>query len=92
MSYTKGPWKPRHTPMRGVFGDTYCIDWSDDQEEVAEIVHGEANARLIAAAPELLEAFQNLYHAIDSSVELTPEILVNAQKAIAKATGANNGN
>ena len=35
---------------------THEIHWSDDGECVAEVVHDEANAKLIAAAPELLGA------------------------------------
>jgi hypothetical protein len=41
--HTPGPWKPRPTRNRAD-GDVWCIDWSDRQEKVAEIVHGEANA------------------------------------------------
>jgi hypothetical protein len=39
---------------------THEIHWSDDGECVAEVVHDEANAKLIAAAPELLKALQLL--------------------------------
>ena len=35
---------------------THEIHFSDDGECVAEVVHDEANAKLIAAAPELLKA------------------------------------
>ena len=46
----------------------------------------EANAKLIAAAPELLEAFIKLYNAIDSCTDLTPELLIECKKTIKKAT------
>lgn len=44
-----------------------------------------SNAKLIAAAPDLLEALEDLYNAIDSCVELTPDVLRKADKAIKKA-------
>jgi hypothetical protein len=67
--YTPGPWVHRNTPNRA-FGapDIWCIDWSDDQQEVAEIVHGEANARLIASAPDLLAALDAMVNMIDYAV------------------------
>ena len=37
---------------------THEIHWSDDGECVAEVVHDEANAKLIAAAPDLLESLK----------------------------------
>jgi hypothetical protein len=50
-----------------------------------------ANARLIAAAPDLLEALQELYHLIDSAHDgervFTTEMQKKAKAAIAKATG-----
>ena len=65
----------------------YQIHWSDIGECVAEVVHGYADARLIAAAPDLLEALQymvNACPAIDTSGE---DAHARAQAIIAKATG-----
>ena len=93
--HTPGPWTARHTPSRvPSVPDLWCIDWSKDQEEVAEIVHGEADARLIAAAPDLLEALEELRSAIidldqdeDGSVNLLENAIRKARLAIAKARG-----
>ena len=83
--HTPGPWNARHTPFRGQgIQDVWCIDWSPDQEEVAEIVHGAANARLIAAAPDLLEALQDM---VSDHASLSAATLAFARAAIAKATG-----
>jgi hypothetical protein len=51
-------------------------EWPDDQAEA------EANARLIAAAPELLEALQSLTHPMASDEDLSHALAV-----IAKAKG-----
>lgn len=48
----------------------------------------EANARLIAAAPDMYEALKALYNSIDSCVELNPKVLFKARAAIAKADEA----
>ena len=79
--HTLGPWT-----FRGCDGG-WAIDFNEDQEQVVDYVYEEADARLIAAAPELLEALENLlavregkggtkYHADDI-----------ARAAIAKAKG-----
>ena len=50
-----------------------------------ETEEAQANAKLIASAPDLLEALQELYNSIDSCMDLTPKVLLKAQKAIEKA-------
>jgi hypothetical protein len=45
------------------------------------------NARLIEASPDLLGALESLYGAIDSCVDLTPDVLMQAKLAIKKARG-----
>ena len=84
--HTQGPWEARHVSGRDGMPDTYCIDWSEDKKEVAEVVHGEANAKLMAAAPMLLDALQRLLNG-EKDEFLTPAGLRNlARAAIAKAT------
>lgn len=85
--HTPGPWKHRHTPLRGIANDVYCVDWSEDQEEVAEIVHGEANARLIAAAPDLLEACETAVSILRALGHTRGGSYEDICAAIAKATG-----
>lgn len=50
----------------------------------------EANAQLIATAPELLKALKELYNAIGSCIDLTPELMQSTLKTINKALGNEN--
>jgi len=63
------------------------IIWSDDTECVCDTVYKEDDAKLIAAAPELLDALNDLYNSIDSCMDLTPAVLEKSRKAINKALG-----
>ena len=61
-----------------------CYDWTLNKSE------RDANARLIAAAPELLEALEGLIHSVEHEVEPHGRMvdgIVNASAAIAKAKG-----
>lgn len=60
MKHTPGPWKADYAGgygRRGVFGPNGLIitTWAETDEHINE---AEANAHLIAAAPELLEALK----------------------------------
>lgn len=61
------------------------------EREAQALESGEAEtlklARLLAAAPALLEALQNLVADFDASVVTTDPMLIEARAAIAKATG-----
>jgi hypothetical protein len=84
-THTQGPW---HPVTLGASPDhSWAIDselhevarlpeWTDNQAE------SEANARLIAAAPEMLAALQSLTHPMTSD-----EDLQNALAVIAKVRG-----
>ena len=81
--HTPGPWRIGTTPPNGeqTIGTQQGL-------MVAVATTGantptEANARLIAAAPDLLEALQNL---LKSSC-IDGDIAIEAKAAIAKATG-----
>lgn len=109
LKHTPGPWFVSPKTDVTVEGDlnviqthgsnvkgyhvAYCASWKDDKETAEE---AEANARLMAAAPELLEALQEIYadyKALADSgdagfwkVEDLP-CGIKAINAIAKATG-----
>lgn len=94
--YTPGPWAVKHgkwiTAIRGdhegeiIAGPTY---WMEDAPEEAA-----ANARLIAASPDLLAALKMLhdniaeYAALNHLGGFDNQDMRNARAAIAKATGA----
>ena len=85
--HTPGPWYPTSAGIVCKdIGDLQhdiatCADWSEETE---------ANARLIAAAPELLEALEP-FGAIDLIESRLPAefamLVLRARAAIAKATG-----
>ena len=56
MAHTKGPWFVNHSPQ--IFDDARCILQKETTKFIAEIhdtsPQADANARLIAAAPDLL--------------------------------------
>jgi len=97
--HTAGPWQYGFPTMNGTpIREVDCQVMSRGCL-IANVSHGpiypaepfaseirEANARLMAGAPDLLEALTKLCEAIDSCVDLTPEVLRNARAAIAKAT------
>ena len=91
MSHTKGPWRiqeqiDKETGMVYLSGH----NWIGFAGIIVEMdgglpsKEGQANARLIAAAPELLEACKALYNAKGNQSRLK-KALIKAQSAIAKA-------
>ena len=85
MNYTPGPWK-----VQTFSAKTYMIS-TFQNGLIAQHVPGEANARLIAAAPELYEALENLLEACQLHVGIrrTPifQAMHQATAALAKARG-----
>lgn len=93
--HTPGPWS-----FRGCDGG-WAIDFNEDQEQIVDYVYEEADARLIAAAPELLDALElacKELHACQAVIHLAggfdPAYVRDAQAAlktmrtaIAKARG-----
>lgn len=87
-SHTPGPWFLEDDPAPaanighvGSSDQTICTTWTDNAQ---------ANARLIAAAPELLAALKDLCGADrDDLNDGTSSVWNAAADAIAKATGVN---
>lgn len=93
-AYTPAPWA--YEPTSGAIyykdGDVEPLIASTNLECVSE-EQGDADGRLIAAAPELLEALQGLANALEAKpgprgvMELVPAQLEIARAAIRKARG-----
>ena len=99
MNHTPGPWEVHRTGYTGRSSAKYVINGQPSKpgnayRAVAHIKHStvspmEANARLIAAAPELLEALQEMYHAFNwgDMNQVETWAIEQCRAAIAKATG-----
>ena len=90
--YTPGPWSydRQYRRLMGPDGKDLYIEggahWATTRDPEAE-----ANSRLIAAAPELLEALKEVVtHWADETDENDWPEFDRARKAIAKATGKDN--
>ena len=98
MPHTPGPWTARKE------GGTWYVEVGHDQDyfDICELFGGgdkmEANARLIAAAPELLEALKKAIQGYSNLVELdllsgeqktytAEELIPELRQALAKAEG-----
>ncbi|HNR55119.1 MAG TPA: hypothetical protein PKJ19_08135 [Flavobacteriales bacterium] len=94
--HTPGPWKVHFVQN----AHTYAVyDKTETMRHIAEVSTpfgvdgdriGHANANLIAAAPELLEALATFIEYHDKEMPLsfdTDAMWANARAAIAKATG-----
>lgn len=59
--HTPGPWVAREVSGAGWPGQRgFAIDFNEDQEQIVDFVYEEADARLIAAAPDMFEALDNI--------------------------------
>lgn len=98
--HTPGPWFSKRRGTQGVANYAVIETAANWHTEIARVyfgdrfVNGEANARLIAAAPDLLAALNGLLNCFNSNgeIEETAEdqlsvALENAEKAQAKAEG-----
>ena len=95
MTYTQGPWKFEVRNNQAMVtterDDIDMVVASNlfDEELDLELEEVEANARLIASAPDLLFCLQKwMSFQINSGLEGCDEIVEQTEKAIAKATGA----
>jgi len=99
MKHTLGSWSSCGTPGHKTHGQSVVLDEATG-EDIAIVYDGDANARLIAAAPDLLAAFNLAHKFLDSlppgwlgkttgDVEALNDFYCASQKvdaAIAKAT------
>lgn len=95
--HTPGPWSvdPIDDLDAHILGkpNGFCADIIADVKSF-DLDEGQANARLIAAAPDLLEALKGAVDAADAFEAGVPlstsfeDWLASARAAIAKATGA----
>lgn len=90
--HTPAPWTVREVLHSNVPGQrAFAIDFNDDQEQVVDWVYEEADAKLIAAAPDLLSiakrwaALDAQWHP-DRYESEKAELLIETKAAIAKAT------
>lgn len=85
-SHTPGPWSYRGRDGNGA---RPVVSSESANMIVATLSYGpegEANARLIAAAPDLLAELAALVHDIEVGITVTDGMLADARAAIAKAT------
>jgi hypothetical protein len=99
MSYTKGEWKVERVPIQSAGGSNTCFqigpfkaciydDWRQYQEYGISTLENEANAKLIAAAPDLLEACELALSLLNlPSNEITKDDKKEIADAILKAVG-----
>jgi hypothetical protein len=84
MKYTTGPWTV-------AAGPTYCAIRTDARViadmRLVGLHYNKADAALIAAAPELLEALKLAVRQNSHDMLMTGEELRKCEAAIAKATG-----
>ena len=90
MKHTPGPWEHNDTDMLQVQGRVmgYSVPISLIQKRSVGPMQAKANARLIAAAPELLEALKQLVNRFEQSGAYDHDHTIElAQSVIAKAEG-----
>lgn len=88
--HTPGPWAVKANGRRGVAFNAQTFSVVDSRRvPLAGTVVDEADARLIAAAPELLEALEAAVPRIcsDACAKTHARECVNARAALAKARG-----
>ena len=102
MSHAKGPWfvgpvddtVVMHMGKDGIRYEVAAVDGDYNDPDTWPIM--EANARLISAAPDLVEFTQQIFNGIDTDMftidtpadETLANILSRGRKALSKATGA----
>ncbi len=89
QKHTPGPWESQATAGYETHGQR-AVYAEENGKDIAIVYDGEANARLIAAAPELLEACKALVGSDHDGKSFTSRAALAtrlARAAIAKAEG-----
>lgn len=93
--HTPGPWEIWPFKHAGAYSVS-PVGKTDAEDVVADKIHNESNARLIAAAPELLEALRETLESLrvwqeqydpDATDEVTDQTIRRGSLAIARAEG-----
>lgn len=84
--HTPGPWRYKRHSVDSNYMLIYCSSDNSDGDNIRGYC-GEANARLIAAAPELLEACKMLLVNMNLAGWENDYAAIRARAAIQKATG-----
>ena len=93
MPHTPGPWTVSNSDLRGGRYWTVNVPGYGEPIDIHEDDNGQADAQLIAAAPDLLVALDNLLAAMEMAQHLRPETqhrracIDQAKNALAKARG-----
>lgn len=87
--FTPGPWSEVSAQIRAASGSVVCEVFSQPADAGKRYGYGvsDANAALIAAAPELYAALLELHDYLDEHVHGLP-MMVRARAALGKAGGA----
>ena len=86
MKHSRGPWEQGRIHSGEIFSSTDHHRIANCSDNTREEDEQNANARLIAAAPDLLEAVKAVKRDRDEIGLITKETLDCIEKAIAKAT------
>jgi len=81
-NHTQGEWKKHKVNSYGK--EWFEIHWSKDGECVAEIVHNESDADLLAASKDMYEALKSIVFNLSLSGGVQYDIV---KSALAKAEG-----
>ena len=85
--HTTGPWNIRDDDEDGVVSIVGSSQIVIARVRTATVEPGDGNARLIAAAPDLLYALEEALHLIETLTPLEGSTVRIVRAAIAKATG-----
>lgn len=92
MKHTKGPWKAeQHKSKLEIWSNSVKIAIVNQDHVLEETADDNANAQLIAAAPELLEVLESIYSCVvfndGPEINLRKVEIDTISKAIKKARG-----